>query len=98
MRSGLARPLDIYVGANKYTDQQGQSLGYIHKPETLPNNDAAQLGTRLEIARNAFNFMYDARQDPGKYNVIQNAFTRFYNGTGLYKLPAILQPLTKPTI
>jgi hypothetical protein len=49
----------------------------------------------LEIARNAFNFMYEARQDQGKYNILHNSFTRLYDGTSLYKLPSILQPLPR---
>jgi hypothetical protein len=90
--SSMARPLDIYVGANKYTDRPSQGLGYMKAPASLPNKDVTQLGTRLEIARNAFNFMYEARQDQGKYNILQNSFTRLYDGTSLYKLPTVLQP------
>jgi len=92
--SSLARPLDIYVGANKYTDLPGQGLGHMKPPASLPNIDVTQLGTQLEIARNAFDFMYEARQDPSKYSIIQNSFTELYEGTSLYKLPSILQSQT----
>ncbi len=47
---------------------------------------------RLEMAKNAFNFMFEARQDAAKYGVIQNSFTTLYEWRRLYKRPAILQP------
>lgn len=83
--SNFARPLDIYVGVNKYTDIASQSLGYITMPSTLPNHDVSDLNTRIKIAENAFNFMYNAIQDPQKSSVIQNSFDRMLDSRNLYK-------------
>lgn len=84
--SDLARPISIYVGANKYTDRPDQSLGNIVPPNNLPNKDVSQLETRIRIAQNAFDFIRRARQDPEKFRIMQDAFGKMQDSRNLYQL------------
>jgi hypothetical protein len=98
----LARPIDIYVGANKYTDRgdPSKTLGYIRAP-SMKNPDVSDFNVRMNIAGNAFGYMYNnvfapmAAGDTRNYNTVQGAFTRMLDPSNLYKPPAVLAPLAK---